>query len=54
MNDSNAILVDPENKDEWISAIEQLKNKTYRDKLGCEALKDFKKYTWKVRASELV
>ncbi|SDF72940.1 glycosyltransferase family 4 protein [Sporolituus thermophilus] len=52
----NAVLVSPENIDEWIKTLEYLaKDSAYRDNLAqCayQTLKD--KYTWKVRAQNIL
>jgi len=54
LNEKNSILVDAENSKEWIEALEKLKDKKIRNKLSNEALKNFKSYTWKNRAKELL
>ena len=54
LTDKMSILVNPENNDEWIDAIEQMKDDRLREKLSSNAFKEFKKFTWKVRASSVI
>lgn len=55
LNNKNAILVDPENPNEWVEAINKMKNKHTRELIAQQAYDDFvNKYTWKQRAKELV
>lgn len=55
LNNKNAILVDPENPNEWVEAINKMKNKHARELIAQQAYDDFvNKYTWKQRAKELV
>jgi len=53
LNEENSILVDPENSEEWIEAIERFLDDKIRNKLSYQALIDFKKYTWKNRANDI-
>lgn len=54
LNETNSILVNPENSIEWIEAIKKLKDETLREKLSNKALSDFQKYTWKNRANSII
>ena len=54
LNSKNSMLVEPENIDDLINAICVLKKKENRDRLANNALIDFKKYSWKNRASKLI
>ena len=54
LNNNNSILVDCNNKNEWVNAIEKLKNSDVRKKISKQALSDFSKYSWKVRALRLL
>ena len=55
LDDTNSILVDSENSDEWIRAIEQLKDQTIRDSIAHRAYEDFiKNYTWIQRAKKIM
>jgi glycosyltransferase involved in cell wall biosynthesis len=53
LNENNSILVDPENSEEWIEAIERFRNDEIRNKLSKQALEDFIKYTWKNRTNDI-
>ena len=50
----NSSLVNPENVNEWVNAINKLRNKENRERLATEAFKDFKNYTWKTRALQVL
>jgi len=52
----NALLCDPENPDEWITAIHRLQTDAeLRRSLGAEARRDFEmKYTWSRRAEQIL
>lgn len=53
-NNKNALLCNPEIIEEWIKALDKLKDKNLREYLGQQAKKEFlEKYTWKKR-SEIV
>ncbi len=54
LNSENSILIKPEDIDDLVKAISTFKKKEYREKLGSNALKDFKKYSWKHRAEGLM
>jgi glycosyltransferase involved in cell wall biosynthesis len=54
LNETNSILVDPENTSEWINAINILRNEKIRNKISEKSFSDFKKYTWRNRAKELL
>jgi glycosyltransferase involved in cell wall biosynthesis len=51
----NSLLCDPENINEWIEALEKLKDKSFRNLLGENAKREFlEKYTWKKRAENIL
>jgi len=54
LNSKNSILVEPENIKDWIGAIHMLRNFKNRHQISNNAFKDFKKYTWKNRALQIV
>ena len=54
LNSKNSILIKPEDIDDLVKAISIFRKKEYREKLGANALKDFKKYSWKHRAESLM
>lgn len=54
LNSKNSILVEPENTKDWIGAIHMLRNFKNRHQISNNAFKDFKKYTWKNRALQIV
>jgi glycosyltransferase involved in cell wall biosynthesis len=55
LNEKNSILVDCESVNEWVGAIEKLKNSEIRNNLAKKAYGDFlKNYTWKNRAKLLL
>ena len=54
LNSSNSILVDPEDGNGWIKAIEALKDINYRDELSTMAYKEFRKYSWINRAKSII
>ena len=54
LNERNSILVDPSKIKDWIGAIEKLKSYQQRDKISNQAIIDFKEYTWKKRALNVV
>jgi glycosyltransferase involved in cell wall biosynthesis len=55
LSDDNAILVNPEDRDGWVSAIERLKDRNLREQLGQQAYQDFlEHYTWKKRAAKVL
>lgn len=55
LNDSNARLVAPDNIDEWLMAIEELRDSTeLRNTLAQQAFKDVQKHTWLQRAKNLL
>ena len=54
LNDTNSILVKPDDASDWIKAIISLSNKEYREQLANNAYKDFiYKYTWTKRAENI-
>ena len=54
LNEKNSILVEFDNKNDWIKAIEKLKSTQCRKKISQQALSDFNHYTWKSRALRLI
>ena len=54
LNEKNSILVKCDSKNEWIDAIENLKNPRNREKISKQALSDFGAYTWKKRAKDII
>jgi len=54
LNNENSILVEPENIRDWINAINKLRKQEDREYIAKNALKDFKNYTWKNRALQVV
>ena len=54
LNERNSILVEFDNENEWIEAIEKLKNPKNREKISIQALNDFNNFTWKNRALRLI
>jgi len=54
LNIKNSILVEPENIRDWINAINKLRKQEDREYIAKNALKDFKNYTWKNRALQIV
>ena len=53
LNNKNSLLVDCENINEWIDAIEKLKAPMEREGIAKQALRDFNQYTWKNRARNI-
>jgi glycosyltransferase involved in cell wall biosynthesis len=54
-NNRNSLLCDPEDSNDWIIAINKLKDKNTRNSLGENARKDLKnKYTWQKRAKKVL
>lgn len=54
LTNKNSLIVKCDNIDEWIAAIEKLKNPKNRENIGKQALLDFRPYTWKNRAKEIM
>lgn len=55
LNESNSILVDCDNIEEWKAAINILEDSTVRNKLSLNAYDDFiKYYTWNNRADFVI
>ena len=55
LNEKNSILVDCENVQEWVDAIDRLKDSEVRKQLAQYAYDDFiGQYSWKQRAFNLV
>jgi len=54
LNDKNSLLVEYDNIDKWMNAIKKLKNPIFRENIANQAIKDFKLYTWKNRAKEII
>ena len=54
-NNKNSILCDPNILSHWTMAIKKLKNKKYREYLGNNAYRDFKKnFTWEKRVLKIL
>ena len=54
-NNVNGVLCDPDNIEEWVTALEQLKNETFRDSLAEKALETFSKnLSWEARAKKII
>ena len=54
LNETNAILLPPEDPDLWVSAILEIKNQNdRREVLGINARRDAKAYTWESRAARI-
>ena len=55
LSKKNSILVAADNSQEWIIAIEELRNKKIRNKLSFQALDDFHdRYSWKQRSEKVI
>lgn len=54
LSPESAILAKPENIEDWINAINKLKKKENRERLAANAFKDFKSYSWKKRALQVI
>ncbi len=54
LNPQNSILIEPEDTSALVTAILTLKKKELRDKLGANALKDFKRFSWTNRVDRLI
>jgi len=54
LSEKNSILVEPENINSWVNAINYLRNKENRENIANTALKDFKNFTWKSRATQII
>ena len=55
LNDQNSILVEPDDLSAWINAILSLSDNKFREKLACNAYRDFvHKYTWDTRAKNIL
>jgi glycosyltransferase involved in cell wall biosynthesis len=55
LDDSNAILVDPEDIDAWQDALVSLRDPQRREQLGTKAHEDFvANYTWRARADRVL
>jgi len=53
LNNNIAIIANPEDGNEWIEAINKLKDKYLRETISQKAFKEFKNYTWKNRANKV-
>jgi glycosyltransferase involved in cell wall biosynthesis len=54
-HESNALLVDPEDRSEWLTTVELLKqDEQLRLILGENAFKDVTNYTWRVRSKMIL
>ena len=54
LNDHIAVLVDPEKENQWIEAINKLKDKDLREKISEKSYIEFQNYTWKIRADKVL
>lgn len=54
LNKKNSILVECDNITEWVKAIEKLKDLKIREEIARQAFRDFKNYSWKNRALNLI
>ncbi len=54
LNSKNSILVEPENIKEWVNAINKLRKQEHRNFIANNAFKDFKNFTWKTRALQII
>ncbi len=54
LNSKNAILVEPGNINDLVNAVYLLKKKDIRERIANHAFIDFKKYSWKNRALEVI
>ena len=54
LNSKNSMLVEPENINDWVNAINKLRKQDYRDFIANNAFKDFKNFTWKTRALQII
>lgn len=53
-NKVNGVLCDPDNIEEWVAALEELKNQSFRDSLAEKALETFlKNLSWEARAKKI-
>lgn len=54
LNSKNSILVESENIENWVNAINRLRNQEIRDSIAENALRDFKNFSWKCRAFQII
>lgn len=54
LNDDIAVFAGPEDENEWIDAINQLKDKELREEISRKAFTVFKNYTWRNRANKVI
>jgi glycosyltransferase involved in cell wall biosynthesis len=55
LNDSNAVLVGPEDTEAWVAALHTLGDPALRERIGGKAYQDFiTRYTWKRRAEKVL
>lgn len=55
LTNKNALLCNPEDANEWVEALNKLKDETFRNQLATNAYNDFmKEYTWLNRARRVV
>lgn len=54
LNDDIAVLADPEDGNDWIDAINKLKDKELREEISRKAFKVFRSYTWRNRANKII
>lgn len=54
LSDENALLCNPEDANEWVEALNKLKDETFRNQIATNAYNDFiKEYTWLNRAKRV-
>ncbi|WP_435116897.1 glycosyltransferase [Candidatus Pelagibacter bacterium nBUS_49] len=54
LNKKNSILVEYNNVNKWIKAINKLKIRSVRENLAKQALNDFRQYSWKNRVKRII
>ena len=54
LNDDIAVFADPADENQWIDAIDRLRDKDLRERISRKAFEVFKKYTWKNRANKII
>ena len=54
LNEKNSILVECDNTNLWLRAINYLRKSENREIIANQALLDFSKFTWKKRANKAV
>lgn len=55
LNENNSVLVDPENLEAWVRALESLRNEERRERIAAQAYADFlASFTWDKRARRVM